>query len=94
MLYYITALSPKSDIKLRLLRIVTPIKFSVRINSEVSHMKTIVSTLTKEQKEEMKKAFNFTERFIYMVKKTVKRNKQCRSCCMCCKYYEECRNDG
>ncbi len=34
------------------------------------------------------------KRFIYWLKKTIKRDKNCGGCCLSCRYYETCREDN
>ena len=33
-------------------------------------------------------------KLIYFIRKTIKRNKQCRSICIVCGFYEECKADN
>ena len=33
------------------------------------------------------------ERFKYWLAKTIKNDKQCKSCCLCCQFYQECKED-
>lgn len=33
------------------------------------------------------------ERIKYWVRKTIKRDKQCKRLCLCCEFYEECKSD-
>ena len=33
------------------------------------------------------------ERFKYWLSKTIKNDKQCKSCCLCCQFYQECKED-
>ena len=33
------------------------------------------------------------EKLIYYIKKTFRKNKQCKGCCVVCKYYDVCKSE-